>query len=98
MYSPTLIYSKLSLSVSPDLIGSTPLPLSLFLSLSLHTGDQLTQLCYGGKYILNTMKIINQILELYRDSVNSGLNVKLNLWTRDGEEILLSSTWTPTQA
>ena len=43
------------------------------------------------------MKIIHQILDLYRDSVKSGLDVRLNLWTRDGEEFFSFSRCPKTQ-
>jgi len=32
------------------------------------------------------MKITHQLLELYNVGVNAGLDLKLNLWTRDGDE------------
>ena len=35
------------------------------------------------------MKITHQLLELYNVGVNAGLDLKLNLWTRDGDEFFL---------
>ena len=32
------------------------------------------------------MKIIHQLLESYNVGVNAGLDLKLNLWIRDGDE------------
>ena len=33
-----------------------------------------------------TMRITHKLLELYREGVDLGLDIKLNLWTKDGEE------------
>ena len=43
------------------------------------------QLRYGGKSS-NTMKITHQLLDLYHGGVKAGLDLRLNIWTRDGEE------------
>jgi len=32
------------------------------------------------------MRITHKLLELYREGVDLGLDIKLNLWTKDGEE------------
>jgi len=32
------------------------------------------------------MIITHKLLELYREGVDLGLDIKLNLWTKDGEE------------
>ena len=56
---------------------------SLPVSNTINSADQLR---YGGKHTFNTMKITDQLLELYNVGVNAGLDLKLNLWTRDGDE------------
>jgi len=51
-----------------------------------NTRNSVDQLRYGGKFSSNTMKIIHQLLESYNVGVNAGLDLKLNLWTRDWDE------------
>ena len=79
-------YKIFSLSHNLLSLSHNLLPSTTSNSLSQTRSNQLTRLYYGGKSSSTNMNITYRFLDLYKAGVSSGLDLKLHLWSRDGQE------------